>query len=224
MLILPTKQYSAYITFCKHRCVLADMGFDLPLPDGKPLEDSIEEPQTYNFLTPLLKQNALWYNDQLSTATNQNKKLSRLSEKISQNLKDIIELIKQRRRRYQYKYPKYDSEDERRVYYDEEFRRNPQYPYRIGHQGILDEHFPVDLLNWQGQHETLPTDRLQEQSTEDEMGDYRNLPPLDTSEKKEIEENTQEVSSEFAYSPFDPRYRQNSSITGMYLLYIYTYF
>lgn len=195
--------------------MFSDIRFGLPLPDQKPLEDSIEDPRPYNFLTPILKQDTPWRSNPLTTTTNENRKLSRLSEKISESLRDILQLIQEKRRRIPsyIKYSTYDSEEDRRDYYDEEFRRrNAQYPYHISHQRILDD-YPPDDFSFNGEHETQPNQDHEQQTTEEELSDYRNVAPAESSGKGPIDDIVEVKSEEFAYSPFDPRYHEDASST-----------
>lgn len=124
-----------------------------------------------------------------------------------------MELIKEKRRRIPsyIKYPKYNSEDEGRDYYDNEFRRRTaQNPYRISHPQILDDYPPSDFT-FHGEHEPELN-----QEHEEEFNDYNtNVASVQSSGKKSLEEIPIEKSAEFAYSPFDPRYHENASTTGI---------
>lgn len=219
-----TPQEKFYLYNVNNLIYVLDIRFGLPLPDQKPLEDSIEDPRPYNFLTPLVNQDAPWRNDPLTT-TNQNRKLSRLSEKISESLRDILQLIKEKRRRIpsHINYPRYDSEENRADYYDEEFRKKiTQYPYLISHQRILDD-YPPDDFTFNGEHETQPNEDHPQPKTEEDLSDYRNVVAVESSGRGPIEDIIEDKSAEFAYSPFDPRYHEDVSSfpKGRYL---YTYF
>lgn len=197
--------------------------FGLSPAEQKALEDSVEAPRPYNFLGPILKQDSSWPEDQLS-ATNRDRKLSRLSEKISESLRDIIELIKQRKRRFPFKYPKYDSEEERKLpdYYEEEFRsRTPQYQYRAPHQRILDDYPPDEDFRFRGEPEVEQSQVVQQLKNKEEFGSYQSVAPVESSGKSSLEEVVADNSAEFAYSPFDPRYYESVSSTGRHLLTIY---
>lgn len=190
--------------------------FGLSPAEQKALEDSIEDSRPYNFLGPILKQDSSWPEDQLS-ATNRGRKLSRLSEKISESLRDIIELIKQRKRRFPFKYPKYDSDEERKPpdYYEEEFRsRTAQYQYRAPHQRILDDYPPDEDFRFRGEPEVEQNQVVQQLKNEEEFGSYQSASPVESSGKSSLEEVAADNSAEFAYSPFDPRYYENVSSTG----------
>lgn len=163
----------------------------------------------------MLKQDTSWRSDSTSP-TNQDRRFSRISEKISESLRDILELIKQRRRRFPFNYPKYDNDEERREYYDEEIRRRtPQYPYRISHQRILDDYQPDDFT-FHDEQDTQSNQDQQQQTTEEELSDYQNVVPVKALGKELEQEIDLPKPAEFAYSPFDPRYYDNISITGNY--------
>lgn len=180
---------------------------------------------------PVLNPDSTWPDAQLDP-TNRDGKLSRLSERISESLRDIIELIKQRKRRFPFKYPKYDSEEERKLpdYYDEEFRSSvAKYQYRPPHQRILDDYPPADedfSFHERDREVEAPYGRHEAKDvSSEEAGSPLVLNgnsaaqevPVEASGKGALEEAPADNPEDFAYSPFDPRYYENTSSTGTYL-------
>lgn len=187
--------------------------------EQKPLEDSIEDPQPYNFLGPILKPDTPWPDDQPAT-TNRNRKLSDLSEKLSESIRDIIKIIKQRKRRYPFRYPKYDSGEQRKLldYFDEDIR-DGKYKFHSPHQRILYDYPPDGDFRFHGEAGVEPHQEPHElvKPADEEFDSYQSVSPVESSGKGFVEYATVDNSAEFAYSPFDPRYYENLPSIGNYI-------